>query len=164
MNYALLGVAVTLSLALVTIWSRRYFHDRNWDLEKWKRLRERLSESDLEDLEYCTYQARRVPMELMDKLRLFADDLAEGREDVRFSRRKESRLRESKQDFVIAYQAYRDFVQVPYWEVDKAGWLLNKQWMVDEGIDYAEHLTLACEQIDVMRSAYQEMHDAVHRW
>ncbi|MEM7434498.1 MAG: hypothetical protein AAF436_05050 [Myxococcota bacterium] len=164
MNYVLLGLAVTLSLALVTIWSRRYFHDHNRDLEKWKQLRERLSESDLEDLEYCTYQAREVPMELMDRLRLLADDFAEGREDIRFSQRKERRLRRPKQTFADAYRAYRDFVQVPYWDVYEEGWRLQKQWMVDQGIDYAKHLTLACEEIDVMRSAYREMHEAVDRW
>ena len=100
----------------------------------------------------------------MTKVRLFAEDLAEEREDARFSRRKERRLRGPKQAFVNAYLAYRGFVQVPYWDIHEDEWRLQKGWMVQQGIDYAQHVTQACEQIDETRSAYQEMHDAVHRW
>ena len=134
------------------------------DLERANALLAKFDENGVMSLDSRTYSSRRIPEAFMLPFDEIKHKLSENRQEVRFTGPLRQHLRAEMEAMVKAYDAYREFVQVPEWEprdIDSSGqyeWLFNKN-AFREGVrisdDYAKHLEGATETAELLKKRFQ---------
>jgi hypothetical protein len=134
------------------------------DIERAKSVLAKFDENGVMSLDSCTYSSRRVPEEYLLPFDEIGHKLTENRQEVRFTGPLKRYLHAELQATIEAYNAYREFVQVPEWEpreIDKSGkydWLFNKAAFRDGfkvSDEYVKHLEAATEAAQLVKKRFQ---------
>lgn len=137
--------------------------------DKWKAVQEKLLEQDLINLQYQVYMKRRVNTELLDRVDSLVRDIEQDAEYLRLGPPFRNFFTDHKTNFSKCYRKLREYIQVPYWQLNKFvleeieydRWDFDKKFFheeVPEGHDaYIDHLNEASDTVDEMRHHYRAL-------
>lgn len=140
--------------------------------ERWNKLKEVISDRDLDTLDFDTWQTRYIKKRQLVKLENLVYDIKRDAEYLRFGPLLSSRIRTHLDNICQCYEKYRELVQVPMWqpvgvslddEKDnnderEYGWLFNKDYFFGsnyKGQRYDEHLEAAKRCVEEIRMEYK---------
>lgn len=143
--------------------------------QKWDKVKERLTEQDLIDLQHQIHQSLRIRDELLSKVFHFVHDIEEDADYLHFGPPFRRQFQKHKAGLRKEQQHLIDYVQVPYWEYqfvddedneeDRSYWKVNKTYFYRElsataserDQAYQDNLNGASDAIDQIRIHYRAM-------
>lgn len=154
------------SLAGILAWLRPAIESKHQeDMKRATAILGKFNEDSVVNLAFFTGVARKVPEEFMRPFALVTQALADNLQEVRFIGPLKKYLSAELHNMVSAYAAYREYVQVPEWEMlkesdsDEYTWKFNKAHFFPKGSgpsdDYAHHLEDAEDAADLVKLRFQ---------
>jgi len=154
------------SLAGILAWLRPAIESKHQeDMKRAAAILAKFDENGVVELPYFTYNPRQIPGWCLQPFDGVRASIEENRQEVRFIGPLREKLRSELELMVHAYDAYREYVQVPEWEpvkdADSGGynWRFNKtafrepQGKVSD--EYVRHLDAATHAAELVKLRFQ---------
>jgi hypothetical protein len=140
------------------------------DRRAWDHFREMITEADLRNLEFQVELSRRIDSQLLSRLGNLVNLIQHDDENVRFGPLLRKHFRRHLDSFVRLYFELREFVQVPWWqperaegdgEADRIDWFFCKKAFFSgeypQAGTYVDHLRMAADIVAAMRVEHRAL-------